>query len=166
MAIGSITQEWGWYWISDCDEEDWGWVTYHYGRWIFDRDMGGWVWRSGNEWAPAWVAWRRGDDNIGWMAMPPDELSADYDDAPDFWVFVAPRYLADPGISRAHGAACASTRGAARQRHRRAYAGARAGRAKSPAKIPALSRRLSPLPQARRSRFIARRRAFWPAPKV
>ncbi len=92
------TQEWGWYWISDRDEEDWGWVTYHYGRWIFDRGMGGWVWRSGNEWGPAWVAWRRGDDNIGWMAMPPDELSADYDEAPDFWVFVQPRHLTDLGI--------------------------------------------------------------------
>jgi hypothetical protein len=92
------TQEWGWYWISDRDEEDWGWVTYHYGRWIFDRGMGGWVWRSGNDWGPAWVAWRRSDDNIGWMAMPPDELSADYDEAPDFWVFVQPRYLTDPGI--------------------------------------------------------------------
>jgi hypothetical protein len=95
------TQDWGWYWISDRDEEDWGWVTFHYGRWIFDRDMGGWAWRSDDEWAPAWVAWRRGDDTVGWMAMPPDELMDDYDEAPDFWVFVAPRYLTDERV-RAH----------------------------------------------------------------
>lgn len=94
------TEEWGWYWISDRDEEDWGWVTYHYGRWVFDRGVG-WVWVRGDEWAPAWVAWRRGDDAIGWAAMPPDDLIDDYDEAPDFWIFVPPRYLTD-ARPRAH----------------------------------------------------------------
>jgi hypothetical protein len=51
------TDEWGWYWASD---EDFGWVTYHYGRWVRDAEFG-WVWIPGNEWAPAWVQWRRGD---------------------------------------------------------------------------------------------------------
>ena len=31
------------------------------GRWFFD-DSYGWVWVPGSEWAPAWVAWRYGDN--------------------------------------------------------------------------------------------------------
>src|SRR5882762_10543273 len=27
------TDDYGWYWISDAQESDWGWVAYHYGRW-------------------------------------------------------------------------------------------------------------------------------------
>ena len=27
------TDEWGWYWDS---EEPFGWITYHYGRWLFE----------------------------------------------------------------------------------------------------------------------------------
>ena len=41
----------GWCWVSN---EDFGWATYHYGRWIRIRGRG-WVWIPGNEWAPAWV---------------------------------------------------------------------------------------------------------------
>lgn len=94
------TEEWGWYWISDRDEEDWGWVAYHYGRWVFDRGMG-WVWVRGDEWAPAWVNWRRGGDVIGWAALPPDALIGDYDAEPALWSFVQPRHLTDPRL-RAH----------------------------------------------------------------
>ncbi|WP_156345043.1 DUF6600 domain-containing protein [Verrucomicrobium spinosum] len=44
----------GWTWVSN---EDFGWATYHYGRWA--RVIGvGWVWVPGYEWAPAWVSWR------------------------------------------------------------------------------------------------------------
>lgn len=60
--------DYGWTWISD---EPWGWATYHYGRWVDDPAYG-WTWVPGNEWAPAWVAWRSGDDWIGWAALPPD----------------------------------------------------------------------------------------------
>ncbi|HEX9072275.1 MAG TPA: DUF6600 domain-containing protein, partial [Pseudolabrys sp.] len=34
------TDEWGWYWVSDDVEADWGWVIYHYGRWAFEREFG------------------------------------------------------------------------------------------------------------------------------
>src|SRR5689334_10910953 len=64
----------GWSWASN---EPWGWATYHYGRWFFD-DGYGWVWVPGNEWAPAWVAWRDADDYVGWAPLPP---GADWDDA-------------------------------------------------------------------------------------
>src|SRR6476659_4682753 len=45
----------GWTWIS---EEPFGWATYHYGRWIRLRNVG-WVWVPGQQWAPAWVSWRK-----------------------------------------------------------------------------------------------------------
>ncbi|HMJ06784.1 MAG TPA: DUF6600 domain-containing protein [Chthoniobacterales bacterium] len=57
----------GWTWISS---EPFGWATYHYGRWARLRSVG-WVWVPGEEWAPAWVSWRRGDDFVGWAPLPP-----------------------------------------------------------------------------------------------
>ncbi len=89
------TDEWGWYWISDPEEEDWGWVIYHYGRWAFERGLG-WFWIPDDEWAPAWVDWRYGDDYVGWAPLPPDEIIDEYDDNPSYWMFVSPRYLASP----------------------------------------------------------------------
>ena len=67
------TEEWGWYWVSDEEEADWGWVAFHYGRWAHDRRLG-WFWVPGDEWGPAWVDWRRGDDYVGWAPLPPDEF--------------------------------------------------------------------------------------------
>lgn len=34
------TDEWGWYWVSADEEADWGWIFFHYGRWVLDRDRG------------------------------------------------------------------------------------------------------------------------------
>jgi hypothetical protein len=58
----------GWTWIS---EEPFGWATYHYGRWTRLRNIG-WVWVPGDEWAPAWVSWRKGNDYVGWAPLPPE----------------------------------------------------------------------------------------------
>src|SRR6267143_1450727 len=58
----------GWTWIS---EEPFGWATYHYGRWARLRNVG-WVWVPGDEWAPAWVSWRKGDEYVGWAPLPPE----------------------------------------------------------------------------------------------
>jgi hypothetical protein len=58
----------GWTWVSS---EPWGWAAYHYGRWVFDARLG-WVWVPGRVWAPAWVAWRYGDDWCGWAPLPPE----------------------------------------------------------------------------------------------
>ncbi|MCF8476939.1 MAG: hypothetical protein K9G60_07900, partial [Pseudolabrys sp.] len=93
------TDDWGWYWISDREEEDFGWVTYHYGRWVLDRRMG-WVWVRGEQWAPAWVNWRRGGDYLGWAPLPPDAVIDDYDNVPAYWIFVQPRYLGDARLRR------------------------------------------------------------------
>ncbi len=58
----------GWAWDSD---EPWGWACYHYGRWFYQADYG-WLWMPGQDWAPAWVAWRYGDDWVGWAPLPPE----------------------------------------------------------------------------------------------
>ena len=59
----------GWTWLSN---EDFGWATYHYGRWARVRDTG-WVWVPGATWAPAWVSWRQTDQYgyVGWAPLPP-----------------------------------------------------------------------------------------------
>jgi hypothetical protein len=58
----------GWTWMS---EEPFGWVTYHYGRWMRTRGLN-WVWVPGDQWAPAWVSWRYGNDFVGWAPLPPE----------------------------------------------------------------------------------------------
>ncbi len=91
------TEEWGWYWETAAEEAQWGWVTNHYGRWVNDRELG-WMWVPGEDWAPAWVDWRRGDDYVGWAPLPPDDLLVEYRDDPVYWCFVRPRYLLAPRV--------------------------------------------------------------------
>jgi hypothetical protein len=95
----------GWTWIS---YEDFGWATYHYGRWILLRGRG-WVWVPGREWAPAWVSWRTGGDYVGWAPLPPrrageywDEqpitarVDIDFDIGPAYYNFIDVRYIGEP----------------------------------------------------------------------
>ena len=58
----------GWTWVSD---EPFGWITYHYGRWMRTHTES-WVWVPGDQWAPAWVSWRYGNDYAGWAPLPPE----------------------------------------------------------------------------------------------
>jgi hypothetical protein len=103
------TEEHGWYWNS---EEPWGWATYHHGRWVRE-DEEGWIWIPGREWAPAWVAWREGDDYIGWAPLPPEaewepgrgqlSFASSYYDSPryePYWIFVRPLHMVSPGLHR------------------------------------------------------------------
>jgi hypothetical protein len=57
----------GWTWVS---YDPWGGDPYHYGTWTFSRAYG-WIWIPGTIWAPAWVTWYVGDENIGWAPVPP-----------------------------------------------------------------------------------------------
>ena len=91
------TDEWGWYWVSDDIEADWGWVVYHYGRWAFEPGFG-WFWVPGDEWAPAWVDWRYGEEYVGWAPLPPDELIEAYEVEPTYWVFVPSRFIGAPRL--------------------------------------------------------------------
>ena len=90
----------GWTWIS---EEPFGWATYHYGRWTRLHGIG-WVWVPGNEWAPAWVSWRKSNDYVGWAPLPPEARFDQrtgihnwsdnyYDIGPDQYCFVPTREL-------------------------------------------------------------------------
>lgn len=97
----------GWTWIS---AEPFGWATCHYGRWARLRGVG-WVWVPGNEWAPAWVSWRRGNDFVGWAPLPPearfdrqtgirDVSDNRYGIAPKEYAFVPVREFGGPQASR------------------------------------------------------------------
>ena len=50
--------------------DPWGGDPYHYGTWS-RSDAYGWVWIPGTIWAPAWVTWYVGDNDIGWAPVPP-----------------------------------------------------------------------------------------------
>ena len=98
----------GWTWVS---YEDFGWATYHYGRWARLRDYG-WIWVPGNEWGPAWVSWRTGGDYVGWAPLPPryggggelvyegrpisSSVDIDFDIGPAYYNFVDVRYIGEP----------------------------------------------------------------------
>ena len=103
----AYSDDFGWTWISD---EPFGWAVYHYGRWSFGRDDG-WVWIPGTEWGPAWVAWRHGEEAIGWAPLPPnarfeqgrmafDASELESERYEPMWVFVRPRYFARPEMRR------------------------------------------------------------------
>jgi hypothetical protein len=94
----------GWTWVS---YEDFGWATYHYGRWVKLADYG-WVWKPGYEWGPAWVSWRTGGNYIGWAPLPPEteyvyesrpltgQLDIEFDIGPAYYNFVDVRYIGEP----------------------------------------------------------------------
>src|SRR5438552_15674526 len=97
----------GWTWVS---YEDFGWATYHYGRWARLADYG-WVWFPGSDldWGPAWVSWRTGGDYVGWAPLPPrgpgivyegqaigGRVDIDFDIGPAYYNFVDVRYIGEP----------------------------------------------------------------------
>ena len=98
----------GWTWVS---YEDFGWATYHYGRWLRLEDQG-WVWVPGYEWGPAWVSWRTGGDYIGWAPLPPrgervyegrpitGHVDVEFNIGPLYYNFVDVRYIGEPVLRR------------------------------------------------------------------
>lgn len=94
----------GWTWVS---YEDFGWATYHYGRWANLADYG-WVWVPGYEWGPAWVSWRTGGDYVGWAPLPPGGatvyegraitggVDVEFGIGPLYYNFVDVRYIGEP----------------------------------------------------------------------
>ena len=96
----------GWTWVS---YEDWGGITYHYGRWVHVRDEG-WVWVPEYEWAPAWVSWRSNNDYVGWAPLPPEArwepeigfstwVDTSYDIGPDNYRFCHTRDFGSPFLA-------------------------------------------------------------------
>jgi len=93
--------DYGWTWLSDYE---WGWAPFHYGRWDYDNNYG-WFWFPGDEWAPAWVTWRRGDGYYGWAPMRPDDFTGmgsrdRYYDDMHRWVFIRQRDFGKPNGDR------------------------------------------------------------------
>ena len=94
----------GWTWVS---YEDFGWATYHYGRWTRLQDYG-WIWVPGYEWGPSWVSWRTGGDYVGWAPLPPygegiyegraitGNVDIEFDIGPSYYNFVDLRYIGEP----------------------------------------------------------------------
>src|ERR1700756_2423306 len=97
----------GWTWIS---YEDYGWATYHYGRWANLADYG-WGWFPGEDldWGPAWVSWRTGGDYIGWAPLPPRgqgvvyegqpigaNVDVTFDIGPEYYNFCDVRFIGEP----------------------------------------------------------------------
>ncbi|MEP6809572.1 MAG: DUF6600 domain-containing protein [Chthoniobacterales bacterium] len=98
------SREGGYTWVSDVSESDWGWATYHYGRWCRVPGVGsGWAWVPGTVWGGAWVSWRQGhardDSYVGWAPLPPEAIcrvgvgisswaDREYDIGPDYYSFV------------------------------------------------------------------------------
>ena len=57
-------------WVSDYD---WGWAPFHYGRWVYASGPG-WEWIPGRTYAGAWVSWRYGVGDwgyVGWAPLAP-----------------------------------------------------------------------------------------------
>ena len=82
----SYTHRYGWLWVSN---ERFGWATYHYGRWGYARNIG-WYWVPGHRWAPAWVVWSHGRNEIAWAPLPPRrgtniDLNITIGDVPDYY---------------------------------------------------------------------------------
>jgi Family of unknown function (DUF6600) len=98
----------GWTWVAN---EDFGWATYHYGRWARLQDRG-WIWVPGTEWGPAWVSWRTGGDVVGWAPLPParsgelvyegrainGQVDIEFDIGPSYYNFVDVRYIGEPRL--------------------------------------------------------------------
>jgi hypothetical protein len=96
----------GWTWVS---YEDFGWATYHYGRWIRLEDYG-WCWVPGYEWGPAWVSWRTGGNYIGWAPLPPEgraeivyesrpitgHVDIEFGIGPAYYNFIDVRFIGEP----------------------------------------------------------------------
>jgi len=90
----------GWTWASNYS---WGWAPFHYGRWFYE-DGYGWMWMPGNEWAPAWVSWRRSPDYYGWAPLGPSvtvnaAVGGGYNPPPHYWCFVPQQYVTSPHVT-------------------------------------------------------------------
>jgi hypothetical protein len=88
------SKQYGWYYD---DKTPWGQIVHHYGRWVYDAQMG-WIWTPGSEFSPGWVVWRTSPEWVGWAPMLPDQdvqkiSAADFNNA-GYWIFVETKKFA------------------------------------------------------------------------
>lgn len=99
-----VWTDFGWTWVS---RFNWGWITFHYGRWGWSREIG-WFWVPGEIWAPAWVVWRYNRYYVGWAPLPPSvrfDLRVGLSNLPysvpaEYWNFVDINYFLDARLYR------------------------------------------------------------------
>ena len=89
-----VNTDYGWSFDSDYE---WGWATFHYGRWLWHNDYG-WCWRPARVWGPAWVDWRYGGGYVGWAPLPPLGYVVVVAPYHPYWTFVEPAYLVSPNV--------------------------------------------------------------------
>jgi len=57
--------------------EPWGWISFHYGRWVHTSNHG-WAWvpppRQGIIWNPGAVAWNISSSHVSWIPLAPGEI--------------------------------------------------------------------------------------------
>src|SRR5207244_10574878 len=89
---------------------DFGWATYHYGRWANLADYGWGGCRGGDlVLGPAWVSWRAGGDYVGWAPLAPrgpgvvyeggpigPQVDIEFDIGPEYYNFCEVRYIGEP----------------------------------------------------------------------
>lgn len=79
-------------WIFDTDW-NWGWVPFHYGRWLNLGAVEGWVWVPGTVWGPAWVDWRVGGGYVSWAPLPPANVAVAVGVYQPLWIWVGTPYF-------------------------------------------------------------------------
>ena len=95
--------DYGWTWIAN---QEWGDITFHYGRWGWDNYLG-WFWVPDTVWGPAWVTWRSNDQYMGWAPLPPEfeyrsgmNFNSNSIDIPlNFWIFIQGSHFQDRNLN-------------------------------------------------------------------
>jgi hypothetical protein len=98
-----VYTDYGWTWIAN---EEWGDITFHYGRWGWDNEIG-WYWVPGTTWGPAWVSWRSNDQYMGWAPLQPgfefslgmNFRSSSMNIPINVWVFIQGPHFQDQDIN-------------------------------------------------------------------
>ena len=78
---------------------DWGWATFHYGRW-YQSPSSGWVWWPNRVWGPSWVDWRTAPGYVGWAPLPPPGYSISFGLGAPCWSFAAVGSFGRPWVAR------------------------------------------------------------------
>lgn len=78
---------------------NWGWATFHYGRW-YRSPAFGWVWWPNRVWGPSWVDWRCSGAYVGWAPLPPPGFSISFGFGNPGWSFASYGSFGRPYIAR------------------------------------------------------------------
>jgi len=157
---------WGWTWI---DDAPWGFAPFHYGRWVYHRNVWGWApgtYVARPVYAPALVAWVGGPrvnlsvsigagTPVGWFPLGPREVYV-----PSYRS--SPRYLRDINVTHVSNAATVTAIASNRngEADRREFANRKYAHAVTFVPAEVMMRREPVAPAAARLRSDPQLRAF------